>query len=265
MITGRGNSTVKRIRALRNRKEREAAGLFFVEGIRIVGEAAELEAPIETCVVAPDLLKGQYAEETVRRIATRGVPVLEVSTDVFESLSTKEGPQGLAAVIRQQWTSLGRVEAGDGLCWVALHEVADPGNLGTILRTADAVGAAGVILLGHTTDPYDPACLRASMGAIFSQPVARATFEELTTWCREGGAQIVGTSDGASSGYRDVRYERPLVLLMGSEREGLPEAMQAACHLMVRIPMMGRSDSLNLAVATSVMLYEILAQTSVRK
>jgi TrmH family RNA methyltransferase len=143
---------------------------------------------------------------------------------------------------------------------VALVEPADPGNLGTILRTADAVGATGVILLGDATDPYDPAALRASMGAIFAVQLAHASFDEFAAWKRASGAFLVGASDKATADYQDVAYPQPLVLLMGSERQGLSPTQQALCDLMVRLPMCGRSDSLNLAVATGVLLYELLSR-----
>ena len=146
------------------------------------------------------------------------------------------------------------------LCWIALDAAQDPGNLGTILRTGDAVGAAGVILLGHAADPYDPAALRASMGAVFSQRLVRANFEDLVRWKERNGAALIGTSDAAPTDYQAVRYPRPAILLMGSEREGLSQEQQAACDHLARIPMVGHSDSLNLAVATAVMLYEIFNQ-----
>jgi TrmH family RNA methyltransferase len=163
-------------------------------------------------------------------------------------------------VVRQHWTLLDEVEPEAGLCWVALDAVQDPGNLGTILRTADAVGAAGIILVGQTTDPYDPGALRASMGSIFSQRLVRADFDQLLSWKDAHDCFLVGTSDAADSEYRDALYDSRLILLMGSERQGLSREQQARCDLVVRIPMAGRSDSLNLAVATGVMLYEIFHQ-----
>jgi TrmH family RNA methyltransferase len=235
--------------------------LFFVEGIRIVAAAAELGADVELCVVAPQLLTSRIGQEVVQTLAGRSVPCLEVTAEVFESISGKEGPQGLGAVVRQRWELLEEVRHGKELCWVALNAVADPGNLGTILRTSDAVGAAGVILLGPTTDPYDPAALRASMGAVFSQRLVRATFPALVAWKQRIGYTLVGTSHAAATDYTSVSYRAPLVLLMGSEREGLSSEQRAACDLTVRIPMVGRSDSLNLAVATAVVLYEIFNQT----
>jgi TrmH family RNA methyltransferase len=261
-ITSRSNPTIKTIRSLRDRKERDRAGLFFVEGIRLVVEAAQLGAEIETLIVAPDLLKSRVALDTVGgvRHSGRDVTVLEVSPDVFESISQKEGPQGIGAVVRQRWESLRDVRIGDELCWVALDEPQDPGNVGTILRTADAVGCGGVILLDHSADPYDPAALRASMGAIFSQRLVRARFSDLLIWKLENDYRLVGTSDHASTDYRAAAYRFPLVLLMGSEREGLSADQQTACDMMVHLPMKGRSDSLNLAVATGVMLFELLVR-----
>jgi TrmH family RNA methyltransferase len=260
LISSRNNPAIKQIRSLRERKEREHTGLCFIEGIRLVVEAAQLDAQIQTLVVAPDLLKSKVGQDTLETQRQRGTPVLEVTADVFESLSQKEGPQGIGAVVRQRWEPLQDVRPGNELCWVALDEPQDPGNIGTILRTADAVGCAGIILLGHSADPFDPSALRASMGAVFSQRLVKARFGDLLVWVRQHGCMLVGTSDHAQHQYRSAPYQFPLVQLMGSEREGLSQAQQTACDLMVRIPMVGRSDSLNLAVATGVMLYELFAR-----
>lgn len=257
IITGSSNPAIKRIRALQARKQRDASRTFFAEGIRIVGEAVETGASIETLVVAPDLLTSEYGHDLVRRSGSAGTPVLTVSGDVFRGLSGKDGPQGLGGVVRQRWSRLKEVDPGAGLCWIALDKVADPGNLGTIVRTADAVGAAGIILVGPSADPYEPTALRGSMGAIFSQQLVRTEWNDLTVWIRESGSSLVGTSDAAALDYREAEYGHPLVLLMGSEREGLSMEQQEACDLLVRIPMVGRSDSLNLAVATGIILYAV--------
>ena len=257
LISSRNNPTVKAIRALRDRKERQRTGLFFVEGIRIVGEAAQLGGEIESVIVAPDLLQSTFALDTVRGLKDKA-QIVEVSREVFESLSDKAGPQGLGAVIRQRWHPLSALaKQAAPQFFVALDSPQDPGNIGTILRTADSAGASGVILLGPSADPYDGSAVRASMGAIFAQPLARASVEEFAAWKRQYGFTVIGTSDKAALDYRACNYTAPLVLLMGSEREGLPNALAALCDTMVRIPMLGRSDSLNLAVATGVMLYAI--------
>lgn len=259
-ITSLANPTIKQIRALRQRKERERSGLFFVEGIRLVGEAVQTGAPIEALIYAPELLTSAFAHEMVAAQLGRGVAGLEVSAEVFRSLAQKEGPQGLAAVVRQQWQSLAAVQPVAGPGWVALDAVQDPGNLGTILRTADAVGCSGLILIGPATDPYDPTTLRASMGALFSLQLVQTDSEEFAGWRQQSTLPLIGTSDAATRDYRDFGYPTPLVLLMGSERAGLRPELQALCDDMVSIAMVGRSDSLNLAVATGVVLYEIFYQ-----
>jgi TrmH family RNA methyltransferase len=149
-------------------------------------------------------------------------------------------------------------------CWVVLDGPQDPGNLGTIARTSDAVGAPGLILLGESADPYDPTALRASMGTMFSQHLVRASRPDFASWKRRQALTVVGTSGTAPTEYRSVEYRPPLLLLMGSERLGLSAEQQALCDLMVRIPMVGRSDSLNLAVATGLLLYEVFHQQRAR-
>lgn len=263
IISSLANTRIKQIRNLTQRHERERTHLFFIEGIRIVAEAIQLHAEIHMLVYAPDLLKSQFGLELVRQQQAQGVTTLEVSAEVFKSLSVKDGPQGLGAVVQQRWHQLEQLMVDEGLCWVALDAAQDPGNIGTILRTSDAVGCAGLILLGQSADPYDPGALRASMGAIFSQQLVKASFTEFAQWKQQQALRVIGTSDSAPVEYRQVQYHGPLVLLMGSEREGLSAEQQALCDTMVSIPMVGRSDSLNLAVATGVILYEIFHQNAV--
>ena len=261
IISSTANVRVKYIRSLANRQEREKTQHYFVEGIRIVGEAIQLGVDIDTLVYAPTLLKSPFALELVRKQQEQNTPLLEVSSEVFKSLSVKDGPQGIGAVLQQQWKQLDQVVPQQHDLWVALDAAQDPGNIGTILRTSDAVGCTGLLLLGHSADPYDAGALRASMGAVFSQQLIKASFDEFLQWKEQHALTVVGTSDAASVDYRAARYHRPLVLLMGSEREGLSPVQQTACDTMVSIPMVGRSDSLNLAVATGIVLYEIFYQT----
>ncbi len=269
MITSLSNERMKAIRKLQERKYRLESGLFYIEGLRIVAEALEQvaagRAKMDTLVVAPDLLKSSFGQKLVVEQRERGVPVLEVSREVFERISLKEGPQGIAAVMYQRWLPLeeARLDSAHGLAshtWVALDSVADPGNLGTILRTHDAVGGQGVILLDQSTDPYDPSAVRGSMGALFTQSLVRASFAEFAGWKQRFRYPVVGTSDKAEMDYHHYRYPAQVVLLMGSERQGLQEEHLVLCDAVVSIPMLGKSDSLNLAVATAVVLYEILNQ-----
>ncbi|MBM3139457.1 MAG: RNA methyltransferase [Chloroflexi bacterium] len=258
LVTSTANRRVREIRALRQRKHREHAGLCYVEGIRAVGEALGSGASIETLVVSPELLTSDFARGLVRRARAQRVSILEVSPAVFASLSERDGPQGLAAAVRQRWERLDAIAVAPGETWVAVDGIADPGNLGTILRTCDASGAAGAVVLGDATDPYDPAAVRASMGAVFTRRLSRASFRELVDWVRATGARLVGSAEGGGHDYRDADYGEATVLLLGSEREGLSAAQREACDELVRIPMLGTASSLNVAVAAGVLLYEVL-------
>ncbi|MDP2328300.1 MAG: RNA methyltransferase [Dehalococcoidia bacterium] len=257
-ITSTANARIKRIRGLRLRKERDEAGLSFVEGIRTVAEAVQLRAPIETLIDCPELLRSPFGRDLVDAARAADIDVIEVSEEVFRTLSRRDGPQGIAAVVRQEWERLQDLRLAPGDRWVALEEAADAGNIGTIVRTCDATGADGIILLDHTADPYDPVAMRASTGAVFTVRLVRATFEQFIEWSRAQGVTVVGTAGDATEGYRTAEYGDRTVILMGSERAGLPPEHQRECDRMVSIPMVGRVDSLNLAVATGLVLYEVL-------
>jgi TrmH family RNA methyltransferase len=259
-ITSPANAKIKSIRKLRERKSRQESGTYYAEGLRIVIEAVQQSAPIDALIVAPELLTSEVGVKLVEEQQQRGVEVIEVSAEVFQSIALKEDPVGIAAVLRQQWQTLAQIHIQAGDLWVALDEVADPGNLGTILRTSDAAGGKGIILLDRSTDPYDPTAIRASMGALFSQRLVKASFEEFASWKRERQVPLVGTSGGSTQDYQLARYPSGLVVLMGSERQGLDERHIQLCDQVVRIPMVGRSDSLNLAVAAGVVIYEIFNQ-----
>lgn len=260
IIHSRTHPAIRRIRALQTRRERDRSGLFYTEGVRFVAQAIEQRARVEMLLVAPELLAHPFAKKLVRRQEHRGIRCLQASADVFQSVALSDDPQGIGAVLRQEWVELASVLPAEGLCWVAVSAIHSPGNLGTIIRTADAVGAAGIILIGSEPDPYDPATLRATMGSIFSQRLVRTSPGGLLRWKERHGAALIGTSPAADSDYHDERYPPGLVLLMGGERKGLSDEERSWCDRLVRIPMVGRCDSLNLAVATSVMLYEVFNQ-----
>ena len=260
IITSTSNPQIKEIRRLRDRKSRIASGEYYIEGLRIVGEALDRGEPVQRIIIAPELLISEYGQNLVNRYRQKSGEIVEVSRQVFENFSLKEGPQGIAAVLKQKWTELASVTIAPGDCWVALDSIADPGNLGTILRTSDSTGCRGVILLDQSTDPYDPSCIRASMGALFNQRLVKASFDEFLHWKRTARVAVVGTSDKAEQNYHHFRYPTSLVVLMGSERQGLQPRHLEICDQVVRIPMLGISDSLNLAVATAVVLYEVLNQ-----
>jgi RNA methyltransferase, TrmH family len=259
-ITSRNDIRVRRIRRLHLRAERDRTGLYYIEGMRFVSEAARHHVHIQTLVVCPPLLIHPFAQKLVRWLRRAGTPTIEVTPEVLQSIALVDDPQGVGAVVHQRWEALDQVRPGGELCWIALDTVQSPGNLGSILRTSEAVGGAGLIVLGDGVDPYDPATVRSSMAAIFAQRFVRTRPVALARWTARHQCPLVGTSPAAALDYHTVAYRAPTILLMGGERKGLSAELQALCDPVVRIPMVGRSDSLNLAVATSVLLYELFNQ-----
>lgn len=265
IITSRSNPKIKETRLLRQHKARQERGVFLVEGIRHVGEAADAakagKAQIEALFYAPEQLTSEFAKNLIEELRVQGIPCHATSREVFDSLADKENPQGILAVVRQAAPALQSLSPQNFPWGVALVAPQDPGNLGSILRTVDAVGASGVLLLDSSLDPYQPNAVRASMGALFWYPPASATFAEFAAWASQHLYTVYGTSASGSVDYREVeQYTRPAILVMGSEREGLSEEQRLACDQLIRLPMLGRASSLNLAVATGVLLYEMLAR-----
>lgn len=263
-ITSLHNPRVKSIRALRQRKYRQREGRFLIEGIRIVAEAQENGAPIETLLYAPELLVSERAEALVA--AADPASRLALSEKVFRSLSSREEPQGIAAVVRIENRPLNSLPQHKDMLVVVACQLRDPGNLGSILRTCDAAGATGLVIFEPSVDLYDPQAIRATMGSLFSVPVVRLRDTQvLDLWCdemRRTGVPLllVASSAHGQQHHYDVDYCRPVVLFVGSERSGLPESLRAGADVNVRLPMVGRATSLNVSAATAALVYEIVRQ-----
>ncbi|WP_075739271.1 MULTISPECIES: TrmH family RNA methyltransferase [Actinoalloteichus] len=257
IISSASNQLVKRVRALGDRRRRQREGAFVVEGIQPVWRAVAAGWPIETLLVAPDLLRESAASAMVAEQEARGVRVARLSKELFQRLSDRDSPPGLAAIVRGRTSELKTLEVTPGAVFAVLHEVGNPGNLGTIIRTVDAVGGAGVILVGDCTDPFAPAAVKASMGSLFAVDVAHVrTADGFFDWVREHGVQVVTTSGRADDEHWSTEYRTPIAILLGSEGDGLPEDLIDRGDHCVRIPMVGTAESLNLAVAAGVLLYE---------
>ncbi len=258
-ITSTQNQTIKDIRKLSRRRRRRTTGLCLVEGIHPVlrALAPDGQTEVQVLVVCPEQLQSDIAKQAVAEAAERGTRVLNVSSDVFSSLSGRDNPIGLAAVAKpHQWT-VEDIPLGENAVLTVLCGTKNPGNLGTIIRTIDATGGAGAILVGQTTDPFDPTAIRASMGTVFSVPIARLeSASELLEYGRSRGIFLVTTSARAATDLAQARFRYPCAVLLGSENEGLPEELLTEGALQVRIPMRGRASSLNLAVAAGIMLHE---------
>lgn len=256
-ITSLSNPTVKEIRALAQRKHRQASGLFVAEGLKLVTDAVEAGWPIRIFVHADKLGANDMVARTAATVHARGGLVLQVSEKVLEKISRRDNPQMVVGVFEQKLLPLAAIDPVAASVWVALEGIKDPGNLGTIIRTADAVGASGVLLIGDTCDPFGPEAVRATMGSIFHVPLARASSDAFRTWRNRWPGTVAGTHLSGDKDFRAVDYAAPVLLLMGNEQSGLPDEMAELCDLLVKIPMAGQADSLNLAVSTAVMLYEI--------
>jgi TrmH family RNA methyltransferase len=200
------------------------------------------------------------ASQLVAATEARGGEAIETSRDILAKLSGKDNPQTVLGVFRQFDTSLSLIDRGVSDIWLVAQALRDPGNLGTMLRTGDAVGAGGLILIDESVDPFSVESVRASMGALFTQRIAQARWPEFIAWLRQGPGQLVGTSLRTDIDYQAAHYAAPTFILAGNEAQGLPADYEAACDLLVKMPMRGKADSLNVAVATAVMAYEVLNQ-----
>ena len=258
-VTAFSNSTVKRLRSLRDKKARREEGLFLAEGLRIIAEARDMGRLPEIVAFSASGGVHPLAANIIAEAEAAGAEVIETSADILSKMSGKDNPQMLLGAFRQPDTALGGIDRGASPLWLVAQALRDPGNIGTILRTGDAVGAGGLILIDDCADPFSVEAVRASMGAIFTQSVAAARWEEFLPWLRGGPGQLVGTSLKASADYLAAKYEQPCFLLIGNEQQGLPPEYEAECDLLVKIPMAGRADSLNAAVAAAVMAFQVKA------
>lgn len=264
-IASPANPLVKEIRALHMKKRRDETGLFVAEGARVVIEALDCGWAPDKIVYAKDAREADAVRRIRRRVVAVGGEALEVSGAVLEKLARKANPQSLLGVFRQRYGDLASIDRSGSGVLVALEGVKDPGNLGAVIRTADAVGAAGVVLIGETCDPFSLEAVRATMGSVFAVPLFRARLEDFEALARAWPGQVVGTALQSAVDYREIGYAPPVLLLMGAEQSGLSERARAACKALARLPMRGRADSLNLAVAAGVMLYHIADARSLRR
>jgi TrmH family RNA methyltransferase len=258
-VTSLTNPVVKAVRALHMRKARGESGLFLAEGLKLVADGLELGHTPRILLHGPDAAGQPLLRRAVNATAQAGGEVLEVSRAVLEKVSRRDNPQAVVGVFAQAFADLDALDPAAAPAWVALEGVRDPGNLGTIVRTVDAAGAGGVILIGETCDPYSVEAVRATMGSIFATRLYRTTTTAFLAWRERWPGSVVGTLLTATTDYRAAAYRAPALIVMGPEQAGLSSALADACDIRVKIPMRGRADSLNLAVATGVMLYAAIA------
>ena len=258
-ITGFSNPTVKTIRSLRDKKHRRASGQFLAEGLRLLTDALANGHVPEILVLSDARDTHPLLDDLERAVAGKGGEVLETTTDILAKITGKDNPQAVAGVFAEFDTSLVALDRTSANIWLVAQALRDPGNLGTMLRTGDAIGAGGLILIDDCADPFGVEAVRASMGAVFTQTIARATWDEFHPWLRNGEGQLVAASLRDARPYRSAPYASPCFVMVGNESRGLPQDYEDACDLRVTMPMKGSADSLNAAVAAAVLGYEVLA------
>jgi TrmH family RNA methyltransferase len=220
---------------------------------------------VDTVVHCPILLKSAFAQKLVRRLSAAGVRKVRVTPEQFRSICTTARASGIGAIVRQNWMPLAEADPAHGLCWIIAEAIRSPGNLGSILRTADACSVGGIIFVGPQCDPFEPTVLRASMGGICHLPLVRTTHAELDRWTKAHGVQLVGLSPEADRLWTETPGTGPLGLVIGEEREGLSPRLRSLCHTFVSLPMASQADSLNVGVATGVMLYELIRRRQMQQ
>ncbi|MEM7330077.1 MAG: RNA methyltransferase [Pseudomonadota bacterium] len=255
-ITSASNPLVKQLRSLERKKGRNETGQFLAEGARLIEQALAQDWQVETLVVSNSGIERDYVTALAKRVQQQNGRVIQVPDRLAGAIARKDNPQAVIASIAQRDLSLDDLPADHAGLWIGLYECRDPGNLGTILRTADCAGAAGVILIENCCDPYSVEAVRASMGSLFDVHLARADFASFNAWRKAAQLNMIAASVNGNKAHTGVDFQSPSLILMGNEQAGLPPTIEAECDTLCLIPMRGGADSLNLAQATAIMLYE---------
>ena len=260
-ITSPANPIFKSLKSLIEKKGRKTEGLFLAEGLRVCTEALQSGHIPQYLIFAAEAEAHPLTAALIAATTAGGGMAIRSTRDLLHRLTGKDNPQAVAAAYAIPDTSLARIDRTTARLWVVAENLRDPGNFGTMLRTCDATGAGGVILLDQCCDPFSLEAVRASMGALFTRRIAQASGADFFAWLRRAPAQLVGAAlDGHTTDYRAHRFTAPSFIMMGNEQAGLPPGYTAHCDALVKLPMKGTADSLNVAVAAAVLLYAALGQ-----
>ena len=248
------------LQSLQTPQARFSTNLYLIEGIRHVARALEAGVRFHSFFVDPSRLTNLFGRRLPGKLRKSDVPAIRLSPKLYRQLTLAAEPQGIGAVLRQHWSLPEEMRPLSHSAYLAIESIDSPGNLGTIIRTAEATGISTIFMIGQSTDPWDPAAVRASMGSLFSQKLVRCSGRDFSEWAKKFGVVVVGSSPKGLIDYKALRYRWPAALLIGSEKHGLSEHLIETSDFMVRIPMTGRGDSINAAVAAGVLLYEMFNQ-----
>ncbi len=263
LITSKTNPRIKQQVRLRNRREREQSQQFLIEGYREILRATEGKRYLEELYYCPELFLGTQENALIDAIAAEGTALYRVTKEVFEKISYRDRPDGLLAVAKQKHRNLTDLEQllkTTPPFLIIAEAIEKPGNLGTILRSADAAGVDALIICDACTDIHNPNVVRASVGTLFTVPVIEASSEEAIEWLRKKQIAIVASTPQAKNLYTETPLHGPVAIAVGTEQYGLSPTWMQNADIQVRIPMHGRADSLNVATATTLLLFEGVRQ-----
>ena len=260
LISNPRDSRFLTLRSVQTPQGRSRTGLYIIEGVRHLARAVKHNSSIESVFIEPSVLSNPFGQKLARRLRKHGVTGVRLSQQLYRDLTLAAEPQGIGPVLRQQWTPLSKLRVEPKSLWLAVESIESPGNLGTIIRTAEAAGSSGIFVLSPDCDPYDPATVRATMGSLFSQTLVRCSQREFIAWAKSNGVAVVASSPAGLMDYKRMRYRFPAGLVIGSEKRGLSEQLLEAADFVVRISMHGGCDSINTAVAAGVLLFEMASQ-----
>lgn len=259
-ITSSKNPLIKEIKSLHRKRGRMKNNAFIIEGIKIINEAIENNYPLDKIIYTDQLLRNKEGEDFFNKLQD-GYNLIYVSKNVFDEISDTENPQGILAIAQLVYRTVDELSLSKKSFLLYLDELQDPGNMGTIIRTADAFNIDGIILSQGCVDPYNPKVVRATMGSIFRTPLYYATDGlDMLNSLREKGIKIYSSSLEGSIPIYEADYKESLVLVIGNESKGVREEIQALSDILIKIPMPGQAESLNAGVAASIMMYEVIKQ-----
>lgn len=261
-ITSLQNPRIKQLVKLRDRRPRDEAGVFLVEGYREIRRALEKRVALQELYFSPEWFLGENELALITEANAAGAQLFELSKEAFAKVAYRERPDGLLAVAPQWRRELTDLVLGPTPFLLVVEAIEKPGNLGTILRSADAAGCDAVIVCDPVTDIFNPNVVRASTGVLFSVPLVVEESTRVEQWLRERRIRTVATTPAAEEIYSDVDLRGPLAVVMGSEQYGLSDFWLKQADVPVRIPMAGQADSLNVAMATIITLFEAVRQRS---
>lgn len=260
------NPLVKEVLHLRERKRRDETNLFLIEGYREILRANHAHWAIETLLICPKLFLGTHEPDLIESIRSTGASIIDASEPVFHKISYRDRPDGLLAIAKQQHRSLTSFPKNSfPPFYVVAEAIEKPGNLGTILRSSDAAGVSGLIVCDRCTDIYNPNVVRASVGTLFTVPTVETSSEEALEWLLTNHITILAATPHATRSFTEVDLTQPIAIAVGTEQLGLSEKWMTQAHLQVKIPMCGIADSLNVAMATTLLLYEVHRQRNLKK